>query len=165
MAYIHKVEIMFVDANEEFETVDDIINEIDSSDYLPSAKLINGETKQFEWNDDVVVNRIDATPEQYLEFFDNPPPKIEPKINNYIIFIDPATARSHVTMIQNPADFELNVFEMSKVKESETGSYTIYVQAESEYGAVELAKILLGQHIDRKKQKIMHVADNYRRTN
>ena len=162
MAYIHKVEIIFVDANEEFETVGDIVNEINSSDYVPIAKLISGETKEFEWDDDVTVNRIDATPEQCLEFFDNPPPKIEPKINNYVIFTDPTTARSHVTTIQNPADFELNIFKLSKVKENETGSYTIYVQAESEYEAVELAKRLLGQHIDRKKQKIMHVVDNYR---
>lgn len=161
MAYIHKAEIIFVDVNEEFETVNDIVNEIDNSDYLPNTKLISGETKEFEWDDDVIVNRIDATPKQCLEFFDNPPPKIEIKLNNYIVFIDPIAARSHVTAIQDPADFELSTFEISKIKESETGSYTIYVQAESEIGAISLAKALLGQYIDRKKQRIMSVADHY----
>ena len=115
MAYIHKVEIIFVDANEEFETVNDIVNEIDNSDYLPIAKLISGETKEFEWDDDVIVNRIDATPEQCLEFFDNPPLKIEPRINNYIIFIDPTTARSHVTAIQDPADLLACVYSNSRI--------------------------------------------------
>ena len=81
MAHIHKATVYFIDTDEEFETVKDIAERMRDYDYLPYMKVGKEETKEFDWDDSVVVNRIDCTGEHAEEFFQNVPEK--PPIKYY----------------------------------------------------------------------------------
>lgn len=70
MAYIHKMTVYFVDPNEE-SSAEEIEELIDNEDYLPAAFVASAETKSFEWDDDVVVNKCSATKKDYENFFNN----------------------------------------------------------------------------------------------
>lgn len=88
MAYIHKATVYFIDVSEEFTSVKGIIEELRNYDNLPNVKLgVDYGTKEFEWNDSVVVNRLDCTPKQAEEFFNNPPKKEQPVYMKFIVTI------------------------------------------------------------------------------
>lgn len=90
MAFIHKATVYFIDPGEEFGSVKDIIEELRNYDNLPSIKLgVDYGTKEFEWDDSVVVNRLDCTPKQVEEFFNNPPQKKQPVYMKFIVTISP----------------------------------------------------------------------------
>lgn len=89
MAYIHKATVYFIDPNEEFETVKEIAERMRDYDYLPYMKVGKAETKTFEWDDNVVVNRLDCTPKQAEEFFNNPPQKKQPVYMKFTVTISP----------------------------------------------------------------------------
>ena len=71
MAHIHKVELYFVDVNENFETLDDLVSYIENQKYAASVCIVKSESKSFEWDDDVVVNKCSATSEDYNSFFES----------------------------------------------------------------------------------------------
>ena len=71
MAYIHKATVYFIDPDEQFENTEAIDEEMRNYDYLPYMKIGQSETKDFDWDDDVVVNRCDCTGEQAEEFFNS----------------------------------------------------------------------------------------------
>lgn len=75
MAYIHKAIVYFIDPDEEFENTKAIAEEMRNYDYLPYMKVGKSETKDFDWDDDVIVNRGDCTGEQVEEFFHSVKPK------------------------------------------------------------------------------------------
>ena len=75
MAYIHKATVYFVDSAEEYLSAKDIADEMRCYDNLPVMKVGSSETKEFDWDDNVVVNKIDCTPERAEEFFQNVKPK------------------------------------------------------------------------------------------
>lgn len=88
MAYIHKATVYFIDVDEEFTGVKGIIEELGNYDNLPNVKLgVDYGTKEFEWNDSVVVNRLDCTPKQAEDFFNNPPKKEQPVYMKFIVTI------------------------------------------------------------------------------
>ena len=70
MAKIHKVEMYLVDINEDFETLHDALNYMTNGKYSPLLHLVTSESKEFEWDDDVIVNRCNCTNEQYNQFFE-----------------------------------------------------------------------------------------------
>ena len=71
MAYIHKATVYFIDPDEQFENADAISWEMRSYDSLPHMKVGKSETKDFDWDDEVVVNKVNCTGEQAEEFFQN----------------------------------------------------------------------------------------------
>lgn len=75
MAYIHKATVYFIDVGEHFENTEAIAEEMRNYDYLPYMKVGESETKDFDWDDEVVVNRGDCTGEQAETFFQNVKPK------------------------------------------------------------------------------------------
>lgn len=88
MAFIHKATVYFIDVDEEFTSVKGIIEELRNYDNLPNVKLgVDYGTKEFEWDDSVVVNRLDCTPKQAEEFFNNPPKKEQPVYMKFIVTI------------------------------------------------------------------------------
>lgn len=92
MAYIHKATVYFIDSTEEFESVKDIAEEMRSYYNLPNVKIgVDYGTKEFEWDDSVVVNRLDCTPKQAEEFFNNPPKKEQPVYMKFTVTISPET--------------------------------------------------------------------------
>lgn len=90
MAYIHKATVYFIDPTEEFGSVKDVAEEMRNYDNLPNMKIgVNYGTKEFEWDDNVVVNRLDCTPKQAEEFFNNPPQKKHPVYTKFTVTISP----------------------------------------------------------------------------
>ena len=70
MAKIHKVELYLLDVNEDFNSVDDIIAYMANMKYAPSIRVVSSESKEFEWDDDVIINRCNCSTEQYNSFFE-----------------------------------------------------------------------------------------------
>lgn len=97
MAYIHKATVYFIDPTEEFESVKDIAEEMRDYYNLPNVKLgVDYGTKEFEWDDNVVVNRLDCTPKQAEEFFNNPPKKEQPVYMKFTVTISPESGVENV---------------------------------------------------------------------
>ena len=97
MAFIHKALVYFIDPTEEFETVKDIAEEMRSYYNLPNVKIgVDYGTKEFEWDDNVVVNRLDCTPKQAEEFFNNPPKKEQPVYMKFTVTISPESGVENV---------------------------------------------------------------------
>ena len=97
MAFIHKATVYFIDPTEEFETVKDIAEEMRSYYNLPNVKIgVDYGTKEFEWDDNVVVNRLDCTPKQAEEFFNNPPKKEQPVYMKFTVTISPESGVENV---------------------------------------------------------------------
>lgn len=97
MAYIHKATVYFIDVNEEFGSVKEILEEMGCYDNLPNVQLgVDYGTKEFEWDDSVVVNRLYCTPEQAEEFFRNPPKKKQPVYMKFIVTISLETGVENV---------------------------------------------------------------------
>lgn len=94
MAYIHKATVYFIDPNEEFETIKDIAERV--GDCVLYMKVGNAETKAFDWDDNVIVNRIDCTGEQAEEFFNNPPQKKQPVYMKFIVTVSPEAGVENV---------------------------------------------------------------------
>ena len=70
MAKIHKVEMYLVDINEDFDTLDDALVYMTNRKYAPLLHLVTSESKEFEWDDDVIINYCNCTNEQYNQFFE-----------------------------------------------------------------------------------------------
>lgn len=97
MAYIHKATVYFIDPTEEFESVKDVAEEMRNYDNLPNVKIgVDYGTKEFEWDDNVVVNRLDCTPKQAEEFFNNPPKKEQPVYMKFTVTISPESGVENV---------------------------------------------------------------------
>lgn len=83
MAKIHKMTIYFVDPNDQYDA-NEIETIIENDDYLPSAKVVKAETKEFEWDDDLAINKLSASTEDFDEFFDNIDNPINLKVGMYV---------------------------------------------------------------------------------
>jgi hypothetical protein len=71
MARIHKVEMYLVDIHEDFETLNDAIIYMTNRKYSPLLHLVTSESKEFEWDDDIIINSCHCTNEQYNQFFEH----------------------------------------------------------------------------------------------
>lgn len=69
MSKIHKVELYLLDVNEDFDNVNDAIEYMANMKYAPNIHVISSSSKEFEWDDDVIINRCDCYTEQYNNFF------------------------------------------------------------------------------------------------
>lgn len=70
MSKLHKVEMFILDVDDGFKDVDDIVEYLRCLKYSPHIRVIESETKEFEWDDDVIVNRSSCTNKEYEDFFD-----------------------------------------------------------------------------------------------
>lgn len=70
MAKIHKVELYLLDVNEDFNNVDEVIEYMTNMKYAPNIYVVSSKSKEFEWDDDVIINRYDCSTEQYNDFFE-----------------------------------------------------------------------------------------------
>mgnify|MGYP000966762727 CR=1 FL=1 len=68
MARLHKVEMYILDANEEYKNFQDII---DSLEYKTDLNLncFNHKETSFKWDDDLKINKLNATIEDYENYF------------------------------------------------------------------------------------------------
>lgn len=69
MSKIHKVEMYVVDANDlmsrDYTDIPYVLSYADMD-----GILINGKTVEFEWDDDLAINRIDCPLEEYEKYFE-----------------------------------------------------------------------------------------------
>lgn len=68
MANIHKLELYIVDANGNYSNVDEIINMIENNTDC-YCNLENLYTKEFDWDNDLDINKSDAKIESYEKYF------------------------------------------------------------------------------------------------
>lgn len=68
MAKIFKIEMYVVDYGDSGITSDEI-EEAVRSDFDAIVFVSNAKEKEFEWNDDLKINLIDSTKEDYEEYF------------------------------------------------------------------------------------------------
>ena len=67
-AKIHKIEMYVVDVNNCFENAESILDLLeDKTDLFYKKK--ESKTIEFNWNDNLKINRVDAGVEDYEEFF------------------------------------------------------------------------------------------------
>lgn len=137
MSYIHKALVYFIDPTEEFESVKDIAEEMRNYYNLPNVKLgVDYGTKEFEWDDNVVVNRLDCTPKQAEEFFNNPPKKEQPVYMKFTVTISPETGVENVKIGEMKGFTTPFMFRTTDA----TGNSHIYYDIEVEAQDVEDAK-------------------------
>lgn len=157
MAYIHKATVYFIDVGEEFENVKEILEEVECYDGLPNMKLgVDYGTKEFDWDDSVVVNRLDCTGEQAEEFFQNVTPKKIISTYWYRIVlsdngIEKITDISNYTVIHYLDVYETPTISVSDMVSKPT--YWIDVEAESPEQAEYIAKGKVIEYIRNKQFK------------
>lgn len=165
MAYIHKATVYFIDTDEEFETVKDIAERMRDYDYLPYMKVGNAETKAFEWDDDVIVNRVDCTGDQAEQFFQTvPAKKIIPTFWYRVILNDEGVENVKFLNSYREA-FHQEVYESSNVSVLDVSSKPIYyvdVEAEGPNQAEEIAKEKVLSYIEnRSRQSLNNLRKRY----
>ena len=143
MAHIHKATVYFIDPNEEFETVKDIAEEMDNCDSLLHMKISEAETKAFDWDDSVIVNRIDCTGDQAEQFFQTvPAKKIIPTFWYRLILTDGGVEDVKFLPSYKEAYYQ-KVYESSTMSALDGSSKSIYyvdVEAEGPEQAEYIAK-------------------------
>lgn len=158
MAYIHKATVYFIDPNEEFENTKAIAEEMRNYDYLPYMKVGKSETKDFDWDDDVIVNKMTCTGEQAEEFFHNAKPKeIIPTFWYRVILTNNGV--EDVSLLNDSKRVEIqDVLETrnSNAQNSEVVSfYYVDVEAESPEHAEYIAKEKILEYVRNKQVKIL----------
>ena len=145
MAYIHKAIVYFIDPNEEFESTKAIAEEMRNYDHLPYMRIGQSETKDFDWDDDVVVNRGDCTGEQAEAFFQNVKPKGVIPTHWYRVIIGGRTGVVEDIRFLNSyrEAFYQKVYESSTMSALDGSSKSVYyidVEAEGPEQAEYIAK-------------------------
>lgn len=69
MSKLHKLEMYIVDANGMFNSIDDILNYLYFKTHDLSFTLSKSKTSEFEWNDNLKINKVDCTIQDYEEYF------------------------------------------------------------------------------------------------
>jgi len=70
MSKIFKGNFYFVDASDDFDTVDDFIDRIERDRYINNIEVFNKqESKNFEWDDDLAINFKNCPIEEYEKYF------------------------------------------------------------------------------------------------
>lgn len=72
MVILHKIEGYILDFENQFITKKDIQDKLNSFSNF-NLRLTNSESKEFEWDDGVVINRLNCTDEQYNNFYNSLP--------------------------------------------------------------------------------------------
>lgn len=156
MAYIHKATVYFIDVDEKFTSVKGIIEELRNYDNLPNVELgVDYGTKEFEWDDGVVVNRIDCTPEQVEEFFRNPPQKKQPVYMKFIVTISPEAGVENVKIGEMKGFTTPLMFRTTDTIGNSHIHYYIEVEAQDVEEAMWEAKKKLIEYYKNKQKKEM----------
>lgn len=76
MAKVYKATVYYVDANDQIENKEAFKGELShlfERGYMGRADLIVGEAEsnEFEWHDDIDLNKVMATKETYEKYFQN----------------------------------------------------------------------------------------------
>ena len=154
MSYIHKATVYFIDVDEEFTSVKGIIEELRNYDNLPNVKLgADYGTKEFEWNDSVVVNRLDCTPKQAEEFFNNPPKKEQPVYMKFTVTISPETGVESVKVGEMKGFTTPFMFRTTDAIGNSHIHYDIEVEAQDVEEAKREAKKKLIEYYKNKQKK------------
>lgn len=68
MSKIYKLEMYVIDHNDLYDCYDSISDVLENTTDL-SRKVINESKVEFEWNDDLPINKIDCPLEEYDKYF------------------------------------------------------------------------------------------------
>lgn len=69
MSKIHKVEMFIVDICDDFNGLQSYIDYAENDKYAPRLFVTKSESKEFEWDDELIINKLCATTDNYNEFF------------------------------------------------------------------------------------------------
>ena len=156
MAYIHKATVYFIDPNEEFENVKEIAEEMRNYDHLPYMKIGSSETKDFDWNDNVIVNRGGCTGDQAEQFFQTvPAKKAIPTFWYRLILTDSGVENVKFLPSYKEAYYQ-KVYESSTMSALDGSSKPVYyvdVEAEGPNQAEEIAKNKVLNYIKNKAEQ------------
>lgn len=84
MEKLHKVELYVVDYNNQFGTVDNFVNYLkDRTDCL--YHVGNNKTVEIEWDDDIDINKINATTKDHEKYFEKEEQNDEIMKNKYSV--------------------------------------------------------------------------------
>ena len=155
MAYIHKATVYFVDSAEEYLSAKDIAAEMRCYDNLPVMKVGSSETKEFDWDDNVVVNKIDCTPKQAEEFFNNPPKKEQPVYMKFTVTISLESGVENVKIGEMGGFTTPFMFRTTDAIGNSHIYYDIEVEAHDVEGAKLEAKKKMIEHYKNKQKKDM----------
>ena len=159
MAYIHKATVYFIDPNEKFETVKDIAEEMRNYDHLPYMKVGKSETKDFDWDDNVIVNRGDCTGDQAEQFFQTVPAKrVIPTFWYRVILTDSGVEDVKFLPSYKEAHCQ-KVYESSTMSALDGSSKSVYyvdVEAEGPNQAEEVAKNKVLDYIKNKAEQSLN---------
>ena len=159
MAYIHKATVYFIDPNEEFDNTKAIAEEMRNYDHLPYMKIGQSETKDFDWDDDVVINRGDCTGEQAEQFFQTvPAKKVIPTFWYRLILTDSGVEDVKFLPSYKEAYYQ-KVYEsstMSALNGSSKPVYYVDVEAEGPNQAEEIAKNKVLDYIKNKAEQSLN---------
>lgn len=146
MAYIHKATVYFIDPNEEFETIKDIAERV--GDCVLHMKVGNAETKTFDWDDNVIVNRIDCTGDQAEKFFQNVPEKTLPTYYPFRVTLSLKNGIENTYLIDKIKYSDFTYFTVPDPLGNVLDFYKIDVEATSSDEAADLARDMFWKKIE-----------------
>ena len=159
MAYIHKATVYFIDPNEEFGSTKAIAEEMRNYDHLPYMKIGQSETKDFDWDDSVIVNRGDCTGDQVEQFFQTvPAKKVIPTFWYRLMLTDSGVENVKFLFSYKEAYYQ-KVYESSIMSALDGSSKPIYyvdVEAEGPNQAEEIAKNKVLDYIKNKAEQSLN---------
>ena len=159
MAYIHKATVYFIDPNEEFDNTKAIAEEMRNYDHLPYMKIGQSETKDFDWDDNVIVNRGDCTGDQAEQFFQTvPAKKVIPTFWYRLILTDSGVEDVKFLPSYKEAYYQ-KVYESSTMSALDGSSKSVYyvdVEAEGPNQAEEIAKNKVLDYIKNKAEQSLN---------
>lgn len=159
MAYIHKATVYFIDPNEEFETVEGIAEEMGNYDSLLHMKISKAETKAFDWNDDVIVNKIDCTGDQAEHFFQTVPAKKVIPTFWYRVILNYKEVECVKLLNSYKEAFYQKVYESSTINVLDGSSKPVYyvdIEAEGPNQAEEIAKNKVLDYVESKSRQSLN---------
>ena len=159
MAFIHKATVYFIDPNEEFETIKDIAERV--GDCVLYMKVGNAETKAFDWDDNVIVNRVDCTGEQAEEFFQNVPEKVAPTYYNFRVVLSLKNGVESVGRTSYRKYLTLTYITMPDPLGNVLDFYQVDVEATDADEASNIAKDMLWKKVQEDNySKLMNIKEN-----
>jgi hypothetical protein len=77
MSKIFKGSFYYVDANNDFDTIDEFIDRLERDKYINHIDVFDKqESKEFEFDDDLKINKTDCNRKEFDKYFDNNKEKI-----------------------------------------------------------------------------------------
>ena len=128
-------------------------------DHLPYMKIGQSETKDFDWDDNVIVNRGDCTGDQAEQFFQTvPAKKVIPTFWYRLILTDSGVEDVKFLPSYKEAYYQ-KVYESSTMSALDGSSKSVYyvdVEAEGPNQAEEIAKNKVMDYIKNKAEQSLN---------